>query len=113
SKFRNGFVVVSIGWFALIPIATFFAGRGSPRTPAGYGVAFVTYGLGGLGWTQRPERSFHLFGVQMPVCARCLGIYAGAAATAALLWLLSDRRSEGSGHKRAISWPGVTVVRNS
>ncbi|HTM04385.1 MAG TPA: DUF2085 domain-containing protein [Vicinamibacterales bacterium] len=28
---------------------------------------------------QRPERSFHLDGAQLPVCARCLGIYAGAA----------------------------------
>lgn len=27
---------------------------------------------------QLPERSFFLFGHQLPVCARCLGIYAGA-----------------------------------
>lgn len=28
---------------------------------------------------QRPERSFVLDGRQMPVCARCTGLYAGAA----------------------------------
>jgi uncharacterized membrane protein len=28
---------------------------------------------------QRPERSFHLGSVQMPVCARCTGLYVGAA----------------------------------
>jgi uncharacterized membrane protein len=28
---------------------------------------------------QIAERSFHLDGAQLPVCARCLGIYAGAA----------------------------------
>src|ERR1700759_4044801 len=29
---------------------------------------------------QRPERSFWIFGTPLAVCARCLGIYAGAAA---------------------------------
>lgn len=29
---------------------------------------------------QLPERSFHAAGAQLPVCARCFGIYAGAAA---------------------------------
>jgi uncharacterized membrane protein len=28
---------------------------------------------------QRPERSFMLFGAQVAVCVRCVGIYAGAA----------------------------------
>jgi uncharacterized membrane protein len=28
---------------------------------------------------QRPERSFHTAGVQWPVCARCSGLYVGAA----------------------------------
>src|SRR4051812_38932852 len=33
----------------------------------------------GLLCHQRPERSFSLWGTQFPVCARCAGIYAGAA----------------------------------
>jgi uncharacterized membrane protein len=28
---------------------------------------------------QRPERSFFVHGVQLPVCARCTGLYVGAA----------------------------------
>lgn len=28
---------------------------------------------------QRPERSFFIDGTQLPVCARCLGLYVGAA----------------------------------
>ena len=28
---------------------------------------------------QRPERSFFIAGTQLPVCARCMGLYAGAA----------------------------------
>jgi uncharacterized membrane protein len=28
---------------------------------------------------QLPERSFHLQGIQLPVCARCFGLYVGGA----------------------------------
>ena len=31
---------------------------------------------------QRPERSFFVGGVQLPVCARCTGLYVGAAVAA-------------------------------
>jgi uncharacterized membrane protein len=37
---------------------------------------------------QKPERSFHLSGVQLPVCARCFGLYASGAAGAIGAWLL-------------------------
>ena len=43
-------------------------------------LAGVAYLAGALICHQLPERSFHLAGAQLPVCARCLGIYAGAAA---------------------------------
>jgi uncharacterized membrane protein len=33
---------------------------------------------------QRPARSFHLWSVQLPVCARCTGLYVGCALTACL-----------------------------
>lgn len=33
---------------------------------------------------QRADRSFHAWGVQLPVCARCFGIYAGATLGALL-----------------------------
>jgi uncharacterized membrane protein len=49
----------------------------------------VTHGLPALGFVlsrafflichQRPERSFWIFGAQVAVCARCLGVYLGAA----------------------------------
>ncbi|HEY3162455.1 MAG TPA: DUF2085 domain-containing protein [Vicinamibacterales bacterium] len=42
-------------------------------------LAATVYALGSHICHQRPERSFHLFAAQLPVCARCLGIYAGAA----------------------------------
>ena len=66
----------------------------------------------GLICHQRPERSFFLHGVQMPVCARCTGLYAGAAAAAPLaLFLaapLSSRRARAvalaAGLPTAITW---------
>ena len=43
----------------------------------------VLYILGGVLCHQIPERSFHLFGSQLPVCGRCLGLYLGASLGAA------------------------------
>jgi uncharacterized membrane protein len=42
---------------------------------------------------QRPERSFFVYGSQLPVCARCTGLYAGAA-LAAPLALFRLRRAD-------------------
>ena len=35
---------------------------------------------------QRPERSFHVAGGQLPVCARCFGLYFSSALGALLAW---------------------------
>ena len=35
-----------------------------------------------------PERCLYLFGVPMPICARCVGIYAGLIAGLIAFWLL-------------------------
>jgi uncharacterized membrane protein len=35
---------------------------------------------------QRPERSFHLAGMQLPVCARCFALYAFGAIGALMAW---------------------------
>src|SRR6266576_3861624 len=43
-------------------------------------LAGLLYALGSRICHQLPARSFHLFAAQLPVCARCLGIYTGAAA---------------------------------
>ncbi|HUE88911.1 MAG TPA: DUF2085 domain-containing protein [Vicinamibacterales bacterium] len=48
-------------------------------------VSALTYAAGALICHQRPERSIHHAGAQYPVCARCLGLYAGAVC-GVLLW---------------------------
>jgi len=49
----------------------------APGLPAT--LAAVCYAAGAFICHQRPERSLHLESAQLPVCARCLGVYAGAA----------------------------------
>jgi uncharacterized membrane protein len=60
-------------------------------------LAAALYAVGSLVCHQLPERSFHVGGFQLPVCARCVGIYAGAAC-GAIIAAASSRR--GSSHVR-------------
>jgi uncharacterized membrane protein len=46
--------------------------------------AVGVYLFSGLVCHQDPARSFHLFNVQLPVCARCAGLYFGAPLGACL-----------------------------
>src|SRR5439155_11748894 len=79
---RRAFVAASIAWAVLLPIAPFAASQPAPAR-FWYGLAFVVYGAGSFICHQLPARSFHSWSAQWPVCARCTGIYAGAAVTAA------------------------------
>jgi uncharacterized membrane protein len=60
--------------FALTAVAVpYLLTRGYPA------IAFPLQHAFSLICHQRPERSFYLFGAPIAVCARCLGIYLGAA----------------------------------
>jgi uncharacterized membrane protein len=78
---RRVFLVLAIVWMIAIPVATFAATR-PDAPPAVYGFALAVYSIGRLVCHQLPARSFRLWRMSMPVCARCTGIYAGAAASA-------------------------------
>jgi uncharacterized membrane protein len=73
--------LTAVAWLALLILA--------PLLPVP--VAAILYALGSRICHQRPERTFHLFAVQLPVCARCAGIYAGAAAGSLLMLSASAR----------------------
>jgi uncharacterized membrane protein len=47
----------------------------------------VVYATGALVCHQRPERSFHLAGTPLPVCARCAGLYLSGAAGCLAAWV--------------------------
>ena len=61
--------LLSLAWLALLIAA--------PTAPTA--LAAIVYAVGSFICHQRPERSFHIDAAQLPVCARCLGVYAGAA----------------------------------
>jgi hypothetical protein len=81
TTFRRALVAASIMWAALLPLAPFAASQPAPA-PFWYGLAFVAYGAGSFICHQLPARSFHGWLAQWPVCARCTGIYFGAAMAA-------------------------------
>jgi uncharacterized membrane protein len=66
--------LLATGWLVLLVTA--------PILPVP--IAGALYAIGSHICHQRPDRSFHLLAAQLPVCARCAGIYAGAATGASV-----------------------------
>jgi uncharacterized membrane protein len=77
---------LAIGWLMLLVAA--------PVAPTP--LATLVYAAGSLICHQRPERSFHIDAAQLPVCARCLGVYAGAAAGVVSRLVAASRPSFGA-----------------
>jgi uncharacterized membrane protein len=74
----------AVVWAAALPAAAYLATLSSGPAQL---LAVAVYGLGSVICHQRADRSFQLFAEQLPVCARCTGLYTGAALTAvAYLW---------------------------
>jgi uncharacterized membrane protein len=78
------FAAVAAAWVLLVLAA--------PMVAAGAPASALTYALGALICHQRPERSFHLAGAQLPVCARCFGLYVGAVCGAIAGLLIAGRK---------------------
>jgi uncharacterized membrane protein len=75
--------MLAIAWLAVLWTAPFM-----PTAIAG-----IVYGFGSLICHQLPERSFHLAALQLPVCARCTGIYAGGA-SGAIVWMSGRKQPD-------------------
>jgi hypothetical protein len=82
AKLRAAFVAASAAWAVAIPSAAAASAVASPAVGF-YLFAAAVYAIGGAICHQLPDRSFFAWGRQLPVCARCVGIYAGAALMAA------------------------------
>jgi uncharacterized membrane protein len=80
--FRRAYLVAAPVWAAMLPAATYAATRVHASTPT-QAFALAVYAVGSLVCHQLPERSFHAWGAHLPVCARCTGIYLGAATAVA------------------------------
>jgi uncharacterized membrane protein len=57
---------------------------------------------------QRPERSFHLAGMQLPVCARCFGLYLSGAIGALLAW--GSRERPGHRARTVLAWAAAPTL---
>jgi uncharacterized membrane protein len=93
TSLRRSIVTLELFWAASLLLATYVAGRASGGVVHSF--ALIDYAIGSFVCHQRPERSFHLWGAQLPVCARCAGVYAGAAVAAflpAFPWRLHPAR---------------------
>lgn len=75
--------VAASGWAVALGFATVVASWPAPG-PFAYAISACIYAVGALVCHQRPERSFQFWGAQLPVCARCTGLYLGAALAACL-----------------------------
>jgi uncharacterized membrane protein len=83
----------ALTWLTLVVVSPLALSRG--QLP---GLTFAVYRAGSIVCHQRAERSFHLAGVQLPVCARCFGLYlSGALGLTAGLVLVSRARRAPSG----------------
>jgi uncharacterized membrane protein len=97
----------AVFWTALIVVA--------PRalagdTPGVNRAAAVVYQSAGLICHQRAERSFHMAGVQLPVCARCTGLYVSGALGALVAWFAA-RRPRATRRTRAwLLWAAVPTA---
>lgn len=76
-----GLTCAAVTWLALILAAPAALSRG--RLPV---LTLAVYHAGSLVCHQRAERSFHLAGVQLPVCARCFGLYLAGAMGLTIAW---------------------------
>jgi uncharacterized membrane protein len=78
---RIAFVFLATTWVVLLATA--------PSAALGAPLSAITYAFGSVLCHQRPERSFYAGLAQVPVCARCSGIYLGAVAGALVAMVAS------------------------
>lgn len=98
--------LAAIVWVGALVLAPTAAAQSRPILTA---ASAVVYAGGSLICHQKPERSFHREGAQLPVCARCFGLYAGGV-LGVLAWILVAGLT-GRPSARAWRWTSSTVIR--
>ncbi len=77
---QRAFIAASVAWAIVLPLAPLAVAHSGGGTMAS--AALGAYAIGSVICHQIGARSFHLWSTPLPVCARCTGIYAGAALAA-------------------------------
>jgi uncharacterized membrane protein len=65
--------------WALLVVGAPWLALGRDTSDGVWRVSALAYAIGGMVCHQQPDRSFHMAGAQLPVCARCTGLYVSAA----------------------------------
>ena len=90
--------LLALVWVGILLTVPVLVSRAAPSAPLA-----AVYGAAGLICHQRPERSFAIAGTQLPVCARCSGLYvAGAGGALAALLVGGGRVDAGSRRTRVL-----------
>lgn len=100
-------LALSLLWASML-IATPYLVSHHQRDPRIIRTASVVYVLGSFICHQRPERSFHPWGIQSPVCARCEGIYLAAPFASAFVLAASRRRARALWSRRL--WQRIILL---
>lgn len=103
-RFIGALAGLSVLWAALIVAAPFGVDHGSPSVRV---ATALTYAGAGHICHQQPDRSFHLDGHPLPVCARCAGLYLAAPLGLAAVMFM---RRRGPADDRAYRWWRLAVV---
>ena len=85
ARLRAALVAATVTWAGLLVVTPLLASR-PHASPIASALILAVYGIGSLVCHQLPERSYHMWTAQMPVCARCAGIYFGAVVGAIAGW---------------------------
>ena len=91
--------IAALVWCYTLIAAPYALTSDSPRLVS---TAAAVYSAAGLICHQRAARSFHLAGVQLPVCGRCTGLYLSGALGAMLGWAASRRSRPASWTRRLL-----------
>lgn len=105
--FARLLLVASVAWLAAVIAAPFaIQSSVSPVRDA----AAVVYAAAGFICHQRPERSYWLAGAQLPVCARCTGLYVSAAIGAPIAYVFAAAMSSARARLAAVAAGLPTLV---
>jgi uncharacterized membrane protein len=109
---RRAFVTGAAVWAAAIPAAAAASSLAAPSSLVYLFAGFV-FAIGAIVCHQIPDRSFHVWGRQLPVCARCTGIYvATALAAIGLMWTRGPGRSSSSSRAWRLEAGAAALVLN-
>ncbi len=102
----TGLMLATALWVFVLVAAPYAVTHEAPTAPLFVG-ATLAYVAGSVVCHQQASRSFHLDATQLPVCARCTGLYTGASLGLLLALLL---RRDGGRSGRPTGWGRLRAV---